>query len=489
MKVLMITSEAVPFIKSGGLADVVTALSQSLIALGHDVKIILPYYHDMRSLSTEVLPWDLQITVGDVQEHLRIRRTYLGRLECLFVDAPCFSERAGIYGSSSHEPYADNLYRFTLFSHAVFDMCRKSNWYPDLFHCHDWTTGFIPRMLKEQTSRLLKDSRSVFTIHNLGYQGDYSKHDIHIAGLDAAAISSDPAERTYSSRLNMLKIGLTFSDLITTVSPTYAQEIQTQHMGHGLDGLLRERRDSLYGILNGVDYDQWDPQTDTYIPFPYSADSLELKARNKQALQEYCNLTEDQTIPVIGMVSRLADQKGFRELCSGSPSALERILIELPVQIIIVGTGEKDIEEYLKKIGTMYDNFSAQIVFNNYIAHLVEAGSDMFLMPSRYEPCGLNQIYSLKYGTLPIIRNTGGLADTVTTLHNDYKEGEGFSFDEMSGEAIYDAVKDSLLFWDQPNELITEVRRRAMKKVFSWDEAAELYSAVYTDALNKGREI
>ncbi len=488
MKVLMLTSEAVPFIKSGGLADVVTALSQSLIILGHEVKLIMPYYHDLKGIKTEILPWDLKITGKTKQEHFRIRRMSLEQLECFFVDTRCFSEREGIYGKTSYTPYQDNLYRYTIFSRAVFEICRKINWYPDIFHCHDWTTGFIPLLLRKQKSRLFQHARSVLTIHNLGYQGDYSKHDIHITGLSAAEVFAGEHTQSYSSRLNMLQTGIQYADMITTVSPSYAKEIQTKLMGHGLDYLLRKRRNSLYGILNGVDYKEWDPRHDTYIPHCYSAETLELKKLDKQALQSYCNLTHDDSVPVIGMISRLADQKGFRELCSGTPSALERMLIELPIQIVIVGTGDKDIENYLMHIDAMYDNFSAQIVFNNYVAHLVEAGSDMFLMPSRYEPCGLNQIYSLKYGSIPIVRKTGGLADTIEPFSADYQEGVGFCFEQMSGEAIYVAVEKSLDLWNQPQTRIDAVRSRAMHKLFSWDQAASSYTEVYTLVFQKRRE-
>ncbi len=485
MKVLMITSEAVPFIKTGGLADVVTALSRSLLSLGHDVKIILPYYADCVLDEAELLPWNISISLGIETEHIRIHSLHMQNLECLFLDSPYFSERKGVYGETPHEPYPDNLYRYTLFNYAIFEICRHINWYPDIFHCHDWTTGFVPMLLKKQKSRFFRQAKSLMTIHNLGYQGDYAKHDIQLTGLSASDLF--PSDFHYSHRINMLKTGITDADAITTVSRTYAQEIQTKSMGHGLDQLLKERSDSLFGILNGVDYTEWNPEDDEYIPHRYSTESLDRKRLNKQALQEYCGLPKDDTIPVIGMVSRIADQKGFRELCSGSPSALERILVELPVQIVIVGTGDQEIESYLSRLSDMYDNFSAQIVFNNYIAHLVEAGSDFFLMPSRYEPCGLNQIYSLKYGTFPIVRNTGGLADTIDPMDETYRHGEGFAFDEMSGEAIYDAVKQALDLWQQPSDIIESARKRAMRKHFSWDHAAREYVKVYNRLCNKGR--
>ncbi len=480
MKILMISSEAVPFIKSGGLADVVTALSQVLIEMGHDVRLILPNYqdiiHDNISISAEYL----SVSMSEQTEHFNVVESSLGALPCYFVDSPLFNERAGIYGKSSHAPYSDNFYRYTFFNKAVTTFCEEINWSPDIFHCHDWTTGFIPLLVKQ--SPILSHAKSIMTIHNLGYQGDFSKHEIHTVGLEAADIFIG-SEIEYSSRVNMLKIGIQLAHAVTTVSSTYAEEIQTKEFGHGLEHILQDKKDVLYGILNGIDYSEWDPVSDTYIPKPYSIKTIEDKMLNKKELQSYCRFDNDLDVPIIGMVSRIADQKGFRELCSGSPSALEQMIMNVDAQIVIVGTGDKDIEDYLKRLSNMYDNFCALIVFNNYIAHLVEAGSDFFLMPSRYEPCGLNQIYSLKYGNLPIVRRTGGLADTIEPMNEDYSEGVGFVFEQMSGEAIYDAVEQAIMFWNEPDELVTEVKKRAMSKSFTWEQAAQHYCEVYQDLL------
>ncbi|MGM0431947.1 MAG: glycogen synthase [Spirochaetota bacterium] len=488
MKIMTATSEAVPFIKTGGLADVSGALSCALSQLGHQVKVALPCYQDIDTDNCDILDLQLHVSSGVATEQFRVYQCMHNGCEYYLLDSPLFSQRSGVYGEGSHESYPDNLYRFTLFNLAVLELCRQLKWQPDVFHCHDWPTGFIPMLLTLPAHADLAQAASVMTIHNLGYQGDFSKHEIHTVGLPAEAVFADTQELRYESRINMLACGLRYADTLSTVSKTYAKEIQTRTMGHGLHKLLSTRADDLYGILNGVDYTEWNPEHDEYIPFQYSPQTLHLKGSNKQELQQYCRFKQDESIPVIGMVSRLADQKGFRELCSGSPSALERILSELAVQVVIVGTGDPEIEDYLRRLDAIYDDFSAQIAFNNYTAHLVEAGSDFFLMPSRYEPCGLNQIYSLRYGTLPIVRFTGGLADTVEPLDQSYEQGTGFVFHQMSGEAIFDAVAQAVSFWNSSPELIQAARIRGMKKEFSWDVAAREYGNLYHKTVTKKGE-
>ena len=480
MKILMITSEAVPFIKSGGLADVVTALSHELIEHGHDVRMVLPFYKDITLSGSERTTKTCTVPMGSEREECSLVEYTLEGLPCYFLDSPLFRDRKGIYGESTHAPYPDNLYRYAMFNKAVIAMCEELGWVPDVFHCHDWTTGFIPSLMRGTDS--CSASKSIMTIHNLGYQGDFSKHEINMIGLSAGEVFTEE-DIDYSSRLNMLKIGIELADAVTTVSPTYAKEIQTKEFGHDLEGILQKKQDVLYGILNGIDYTEWDPATDAYIPHQFSLERVGDKELNKRELQKYCGFPVNPAVPVFGMVSRIADQKGFRELCSGSPSVLERMIMNMDAQFVIVGTGDRDIEEYLKDLSRTYDNFSAQIVFNNYIAHLVEAGSDFFLMPSRYEPCGLNQIYSLKYGTLPIVRKTGGLADTIEPMDGDYTSGTGFVFDQMSGEAIYDAVEQAYTFWGSPNETVTAAKVRAMSKSFTWRQAAEDYCTVYNNVI------
>ena len=486
MNVLMISSEAVPLVKTGGLADVVTALTDELLEAGHDVRIILPRYQeiDITGYDHETYPWSLSIDLSGTTYTCRVLHFRMEKAEVLLVDHWLFSSRPGIYGKDSYSPYGDNLLRFTLFSHAVLETVRHLSWFPEVYHCHDWTTGLIPLLLSRQTSRFFRNAVSIMTIHNLGYQGDFSKYDLNTCGLSARELFDEDAVR-YDSRLKMLEVGIRHATWVSTVSPTYAREIQTEEFGCTLEGLLQERSERLTGILNGVDYSQWDPSKDTYLEHRYGMDDVtEGKRVNKALLQRSCRLPEDPSVPLIGMVTRITDQKGFRELCSGSPSILERILLELEVQLVIVGTGDRQIESYLRSLDDSYDNFSAQIVFNNHIAHLTEAGSDLFLMPSRYEPCGLNQIYSLKYGTLPVVRKTGGLADTVEDISQDLSSGTGIVFTQMAGEAIFDAVVRAIQLFEHPEHQIEELRLRAMKKDFSWKESSEHYLSMYTKALH-----
>jgi len=486
MKILMVSSETVPFAKSGGLADVVTALSQELVITGHDVKILIPLYGFIQDSSIETLPWNIHIKNDVIDTTFRIAKTILHNIEFLFFQHPLFTERQGIYGDPGNPPYSDNMYRFTLFNYAVFEICRKLNWYPDIFHCHDWPTGILPVLLKNNKDRIFNNTASVMTIHNLGYQGNFSKHDIHFTDLKAEDFVIDNNHKSSKVKeINFLASGIQHADQITTVSKTYASEIQHREQGAGLNDLLTRRNKDLSGILNGVDYTEWNPETDQYLPVHYSSIAQNNKAALKKELQRHMKLEINPDTPIIGMVSRLAEQKGFRELCGGTPSALERILQDFPFQIIIVGTGDTALENSLTELSDKFNNLSVSITFSNYLAHLIEAGSDFFLMPSRYEPCGLNQIYSLRYGTIPIVRKTGGLADTVEPFTENFSTGTGIVFDLMSGEAIYHAVEEADNLWNSAQLMIKEIRSRCMNIRFEWKSSAGSYVEIYNKALSK----
>lgn len=490
MKILMISSESVPYAKSGGLADVVTALSRELIVKGHDVKILIPHYGFINDSTIETFPRILHIINDCADISFRVAKKVLHTIEFLFFQHPLFHERLGMYGDPGSPPYSDNMYRFTLFNYAVFEICRELNWFPDVFHCHDWPTGILPVLLNKSKDKMFEKTVSVMTIHNLGYQGNFSKHDIHFTNLKADElitthnrISGDVKE------INFLASGILYANQITTVSKTYASEIQSHEQGAGLHELLRKRKNNLWGILNGVDYTEWNPEKDPYLPLHYSSHSQDNKATLKAELQRQMKLEINPDIPVIGMVSRLADQKGFRELCGGSPSSLERILHDFPVQIVIVGTGDPATENSLTELSVIFNNLAVSITFSNYLAHLIEAGSDFFLMPSRYEPCGLNQIYSLRYGTIPIVRKTGGLADTVEPFTEDFSAGTGIVFDFMSGEAIYHAVEQADRLWRVAGRKLHEIRYRCMNMRFEWNSSADSYIEIYKKSLNKGESI
>ncbi|NQT58834.1 MAG: glycogen synthase [Bacteroidetes bacterium] len=486
MKILMVSSEAVPYAKSGGLADVVTALSRELVIKGHDVKILIPHYGFIQDSAIETLPLNIHVKFDAVDTIFRIAKTVLHKIEFLFLQHPLFSDRQGIYGEPGAPPFSDNMYRFTLFNYAAFEICRHLNWYPDVFHCHDWPTGILPVLLKNRREKIFKKAVSVMTIHNLGYQGNFSKHDVHFTDLKADDLITAHSHISRNAKeINFLASGIQHSDQITTVSKTYASEIQSRELGAGLSDLLANRSKDLSGVLNGVDYTEWNPENDQYLPARYSAGFQNNKESLKAELQRHMKLEVNPDIPIIGMVSRLADQKGFRELCGGTPSALERILQDFPLQVIIVGTGDPAIENSLTELSDNFNNLSVTITFNNYLAHLIEAGSDFFLMPSRYEPCGLNQIYSLRYGTIPIVRKTGGLADTVEHFSDNFSTGTGIVFELMSGEAIYHAVEQADNFWDSARNMIQEIRSRCMNMRFEWDSSALSYIEIYDKALSK----
>ncbi len=472
MKILMASSEAAPYAKSGGLADVVSALSQALTDQGHEVRVILPHYRDVSFLRQKSLPLQCSLSWG-IAEHtsFNVVQDTLKSVPYYFLSHPLFSQRPGIYGQTSHTPYPDNNRRFALFQHGVFALCREMGWIPDIIHCHDWTTGLIPYLLKHTYRHEFPDTASVMTIHNLGYQGIYPRLDLHMLGLpsEAALPFGD---------INMLRIGIASADWVTTVSPTYAEEVKTPEFGHGLDELLKQRSGEFTGILNGVDYTEWNPETDQLIEQTYSADTLDLKKENKRAFQQEMGLPITDEKPLFVMVSRIAEQKGFLELLTNGTSALEEILKQLPVQFAIIGTGDYRLEQELTALSKRHEQLSVRIAFENRLAHLAEAAGDFFFMPSRYEPCGLNQIYSLRYGTLPVVRRTGGLADTVQDISEDH-QGTGFVFEQLLSEQMLESIRRAAELWIDHSNQYRNAQIHAMTQDFSWVRSAEIYTEVY----------
>ena len=483
MKICMVSSESVPFSKSGGLADVVGALSTALAALGDDIRVILPLYGSIDASAFKKLDIIVPVSLFSKREEVAFRSVTLDKVIFYFVDHPFYTERGGIYGDTAHAPYDDNLVRYTLLDKAAMALVKALGWKPDVMHCHDWTTGFIPYLMKTSGDDFWSSTKSVMTIHNLAYQGEFSR-------LDLLGCDIEPDPRLFggpapSKRTNMLKSGLEFGDLLSTVSPTYAKEIQSAEYGCGLDSLLRQRSADLVGIINGIDYEEWDPQSDGFMKYHFSADDLRGKIRTKAQIQEYFSLKVDPSIPLFSMISRLASQKGFVELLEGSPSALEQMLDDHPMQMIVIGTGDAHIEHQLTELGRRHPNLSVNILFSNKLAHLVEAGSDFFLMPSRYEPCGLNQLYSLRYGTIPVARRTGGLGDSIIDLDENNTQGTGILFDQLTGHGILEAVGRAIAWWEQGEEIMRTIQRRAMQWDSSWNHSATLYRELY--ASNKRR--
>ncbi|MDD3930151.1 MAG: glycogen/starch synthase, partial [Sphaerochaeta sp.] len=433
------------------------------------------------SSSFTELPVTLELPLLGGEELVTFSETTLNKVTYYFLRHPYFTARKGIYGDTSFTPYCDNLRRFALLNKAALALCKALDWKPDVIHCHDWTTGFVPYLLKTEQDPFFGKTRSMMTIHNLAYQGEFSR--LELLGTDIM-----PEERMFSGerankRTNMLKTGLEFADLLTTVSPTYAKEIQTQEFGCHLEGLLSERNDQLNGIINGIDHEEWNPETDAFLTHHFSAENLDGKELTKAEIQAEFSLEVDASIPLFAMISRLAEQKGFMELLEGSPCALERMLTEQRMQMIIVGTGDHTLEKKLVEIGKNHPNLSVNILFSNRAAHLLEAGADFFLMPSRYEPCGLNQLYSLRYGTLPVARRTGGLADSIIDLDENQEEGTGILFEQMSGHGILEAVERSLAWYRKGQKSMNEIRTRCMQWDSTWQRSAHSYLALYESSI------
>ncbi len=488
MNVLMVTSEAVPYVKSGGLADVAGSLSEALALLKVDVRVLLPYYGSMKQVFGDASITDISIHVpylGTV-ESVRIRQAVHHGVIYYALEHDWFTARNGIYGETSFTPYPDNFQRFMMLDKSVHPLCEALGWKPDIIHCHDWTTGLVPYLNRAYASPFFAKTKSIMTIHNLGYQGTFPRLDFLGAGIA-------PHNDIFSWSgpypvVNMLKAGIAQADAVTTVSPTYAQEIQTEAYGCGLHELLAEKSGQVKGILNGIDSQEWDPSHDEFFSQHFSSDDLTGKEQLKQEICREAGLSYQPEVPLIAMITRLADQKGMHELLDGSPCALEIILTSpQPVQVMVIGTGDAHFEEKLKVLDSMFPNLSVQIAFSNSKAHRLEGAADFFLMPSRYEPCGLNQMYSLRYGTIPIARKTGGLADSIIDLKDFPDTGTGFLFDEMSPSAIVHAVQQALSWWTHSGSAVPAARKRGMTTDFSWTTSAQEYVKLYI-ALQKGEK-
>jgi starch synthase len=485
-KILMVTSEVVPFAKAGGLGDMVAALSAELGRQGHDVRILLPRYYSIDIGRLRRVGEPLGVPLGEKEEWCAV---YQGRLPdsevpVHLLDHEVLYGRDGIYGTRDEPGFPDNLRRFALLSRGSFQLCRALDWYPDIMHVHDWPAALVPVCLyNRELEGEFAATGSMLTIHNLGHQGVFPTEEfVHLP----------VAEDLYSSAgfqspdgLNLLQAGIHNADVLTTVSPTYAEEIQTPEFGCGLDGLLRRRSADLFGVLNGMDYEVWNPETDLHIPANYSHENLERKAINKEGLQEAMGLEIDPKVPLVGMISRLVDQKGFGQLCGPTHGSLWSICNELDLQFVILGTGDRWCEEELSILAKKLPNLSVSLEYNDPLAHLIEAGADFFLMPSVYEPCGLTQMYSLRYGTLPIVRRTGGLADTVENYDEKTGQGTGFVFDDLTPKAIANTVGWAVWTWYNRPDDIDAMRVRAMQCRFSWEDSAARYVELYGGAVDR----
>ncbi len=472
----MVTSETVPFSKSGGLADVVGALSTALAkSKDNKIKVLMPLYSFIEAKSFKK-GISFSVEMEGCSEEAVVYTKTVDKVEYVGIANRMFTERKGIYGDTSFAPYPDNSYRFLFFAKCALSYLEESSFKADIVHCHDWTAGFVPYLIKKAKY----PAKSIFTIHNLAYQGEFSRFDILRTGIEPKAkmFSGKGLEK----RLNMLKTGLEYADAITTVSETYAEEIQGKEQGCGLDELLRSRKNNLSGIINGIDTKEWNPEEDEYFSEHFTASDLSGKAKLKAKLQMQYGLEVNPDIPLVAMITRIAEQKGFPELLDGE-NALEKLVKENICQFIIIGTGNKKYEEKLEELDRRYDNISVNIIFSQEASHRLEGGADLFLMPSRYEPCGLNQLYSLHYGTLPIAHRTGGLADSIIDLDEDPENGTGFLFDEMRGSAIKENVERAVSFIKNDKKKTDLARKRGMKKDFSWAQSGEKYAKLYSNLL------
>jgi len=477
IKICLASSEFAPLAKTGGLADVCAGLSAYLNRDGHDVRVLMPLYRIVRDSGLTFVPVEnlqnMPIRMGPHTVSYSIDSAQLpdSSLRINFLRCPELYDRDSIYAPGEYEHL-----QFILLSRAAIEMCQRMGFAPDIFHAHDWHTALIPLYLKTVYAwdRLFAKTRSVVTIHNIGFQGIFGAdilNDLELNGGERELHQDDLA----AGRINFLKTAVLHADLITTVSPTYAHEIQGDEHGMGLQDLLRKRRSTLIGILNGVDYDDWDPRHDTLIPHPYSSEALEGKYKNKIELTAELGLTAGDDVPLIGIVSRLTGQKGIELI----QNVLPRLLLSRRFAVAVLGSGEERFEWFFTLLQRRFrDRVCYYDGYNNKLAHWIEAGSDIFLMPSHFEPCGLNQMYSLRYGTVPIVRETGGLADTVELYNPKTKEGTGIVFRDYNAEGLNWAINQALDLY-QDKKTWRRIVENGMSKDFSWDRQGAIYVELF----------
>ena len=473
MKILFVASEGLPFSKTGGLADVIEALPKALVGLGHEVTVLLPRYRNTRAVAVAVP--SLTIQAGDVLRFPAIMEGgSLHGVSYYFIEDLEYFDRDQLYGVAGKD-YPDNPERFAEFARAAIEFCKRV-WMPDVIHCHDWQSGLVPVLLKTSYAPdpAFEGIPVVFTIHNMGYHGEFPKEAMQRIGLPASLFRIDALE--FFGKINYLKGALIFSDFLTTVSPRYAKEIQTKEYGHGLEGVVSSRADHLTGILNGVDYAVWSPERDKVIAMRYSPKDFSGKAICKKNLLDVFGLpAEAVNGPVIGIVSRFAGQKGFDLIQQVAPA-----LLDLDLVIVALGAGDPKYEKAFRELAGRYpQKFAVKIAYDNALAHKIEAGADIFLMSSRYEPSGLNQMYSLKYGTVPVVRATGGLDDSIEDFDPVTGRGTGFKFQEYDGAALLGALQRALAVYRNEPETWRHIQHNGMAKDFSWQASAVEYARLY----------
>lgn len=474
--ILFVTSEVAPFVKTGGLADVSSALPLALVELGHDVRIIAPKYgniserrnriHEIKRLK------DIPIVVNGKETMATVKSSQVvnsrSKVQVYLVTSDEYFEpyKGAYVHPKTGKDFANNDERFIFFQKAAIETCFRLGWKPDIIHCNDWQTGLIPAFVRElyADDEFFSGTKTVFTIHNLAYQGEFPKESFDKTGLDPSLFSAKGV--AHEKKLNMMKAGIQYADVVTTVSPQYAREIMKKENGEGLDGVLRKVKDRLVGILNGIDTEVWNPATDRSIDEKYDAESLVDKYDNKKALAKKFGFQADESRPVICMIARMVEQKGYDLIIDGMDQ-----IEEIAAEFVIMGEGTgpiaKNLEKKAKKVGNVH-------VMNGYdedLAHLMFAGSDFVLMPSKYEPCGLNQFYGMAYGAVPIVRSTGGLSDAVEQVNPSKGTGDGFLFRDFTVDALVSALNDAVAFYEN-DEAYEQLQQRIMQRDVSWGGAA-----------------
>lgn len=481
MKILFATTECVPFAKTGGLADVASALPKNLKNKGADIRIVMPFYKniDEKKYKIKTLVQDLHVIIANRSYWFSVKETTdKSGVKVYFIENSMFFNRDGLYGTIEGE-YSDNAERFIFFSKAVLELCKAINFQPDIIHSNDWPTGLLPALLKTvyKHDLFFFKTKSVFSIHNIAYQGIFPKKLFPLTGISWDEFTMDKIE--YYDKFSFLKAGIVYSDAVVTVSKRYSEEIQTSLYGTGLYKTIRQKKDVLYGILNGLDYDIWNPETDKSIKSKYSFKKIGPKTKCKKDLQKITKLKIDKKIPVIAMVSRVDLQKGFDIF----KESFEDIMA-LDVQIVLLGVGDKSYYKWFEKMNEKYKGkVCMRVEFDENFSHKVYAGSDIFLMPSKFEPCGLGQLIACAYGAVPIVTHVGGLADTVLQFDIKNQTGTGFILNDYSSNSLLEAIENSLSVYHHKRvwkKLVTNI----MKLNFSWERSASKYITIYKNLIN-----
>jgi starch synthase len=469
MRILFVAAEVAPFAKTGGLADVALALPRALASLGVEVLVVMPKHRsvagktDLHEAARFAVP-----VAGQLKDCVAYRGVLPGcSVPIYFLGNDPYFDRPAIYGEGSE--YPDALERFTFLSRGALELCEALGWTPDIIHANDWHTALIPALVRSLGMSRSKEAKTILTIHNLAYQGAFPQSLAGAIGLSGKAL--EPYVR--GDQVNLLRGGILSADIVNTVSPTYAKEILDA--GDGLEGELRTRKGDLYGVLNGIDTAVWDPARDPLLWTTYTRRNLTGKAKNKEALQKALGMTEDPRAPLVGAISRLAEQKGFDLILP----AFDRLL-DLGVQFVVLGTGAPEYERFFRDAAERHrGRVGALITFSEEWAHRIEAAADIFLMPSRFEPCGLNQLYSLRYGTVPVVRATGGLRDTVVDVAQDKRRANGFAFETYTAEGMLDAVTRAVTLYRDDPRAWRDIQQRGMEQDLSWEGSAKVYRGLY----------